>query len=145
MEDTFQALKDKYGDSNIGYYGVFDGHGGYRASAFAANMLHKYLKDAVTDSVKDTKNRAQMESAISKTFIKTDNEFLDKAKHFRWMDGTTAVAALVVRDGIKSSPPGSTEGNEGSSRKTGAVLYVANTGDSRAVLVRNGKAVPMSI
>jgi len=153
MEDTFQALTDRYGDSQIGYYGVFDGHGGSKASAFTANMLHMYLKEAIREKVSDTKNEEQMCNAIKQTFIKTDKEFLKEAKTYSWMDGTTAVAAVIVRNAVKPDPSpsgggmedeGTRRGMDGS-RRTGAVIYVANTGDSRAVLVRNGKAIPMSI
>jgi len=39
MEDTYQAVLNIDGDALNALYGVFDGHGGKRASAFAAQRL----------------------------------------------------------------------------------------------------------
>ena len=55
---------------------------------------------------------------------RTEAEFLEIAKKYNLMDGTTAVAALIH----------------------GQTVYVANAGDSRGILVqRGGKAYPLSI
>jgi len=44
MEDSFHVEKDLFGDGQMSYYAVFDGHGGTKASAYAANRMHLDLK-----------------------------------------------------------------------------------------------------
>lgn len=194
MEDTYQAVPDCQRDGKMGYYGVFDGHGGPKAAAFTAHKLHSYLNKFI-GQVKDYSLVTEMHNAITESFRHCDHAFLKEAEQFRWPDGTTAVCAFVVRDAVSVNPTPTTEAGTTISnlpqtnpsdekngslspptphseigrspslnktsgekkpraagspapddRKTGALLYVANCGDSRAVLVRrDGSAVPMSI
>jgi protein phosphatase 1L len=96
------------------FFGVFDGHGGSHASAFVAEHLHRALEK------RDF--RSDPARALAESFVEVDEKWADVARENDWDDGTTAVAALVV-DGV---------------------LYVANAGDSRAVLCSKGEAVAMS-
>ncbi|KAM6933883.1 integrin-linked kinase-associated serine/threonine phosphatase 2C [Xenentodon cancila] len=101
--------------SQLSYFAVFDGHGGARASRFAAENLHLNLAKKFP-----TGDGEQLEKLIKKclldTFRQTDEDFLKKASSQKpaWKDGSTATCVLVVDD----------------------VVYVANLGDSRAVLCR---------
>ncbi|KAJ8280573.1 hypothetical protein GJAV_G00056410 [Gymnothorax javanicus] len=101
--------------SRLAYFAVFDGHGGSRASRFAAEHLHhtlalKFPKGEVENLDKLVKK------CLLDTFKQTDEDFLKQASSQKpaWKDGTTATCMLVVDD----------------------FLYVANLGDSRAVLCR---------
>jgi protein phosphatase 2C family protein 2/3 len=58
-----------------------------------------------------------VEEALKKGFLKTDQQILQKSSIEGWTDGSTAVLALVLNDSI----------------------YIANTGDSEAVLGRRVK------
>ncbi|XP_014113836.1 PREDICTED: integrin-linked kinase-associated serine/threonine phosphatase 2C isoform X3 [Pseudopodoces humilis] len=94
---------------------VFDGHGGVRASKFAAQNLHqnlikKFPKGEVA-SVEKTVKRCLLD-----TFKHTDEEFLKQASSQKpaWKDGSTATCVLAVDN----------------------ILYIANLGDSRAILCR---------
>ncbi|XP_041919585.1 integrin-linked kinase-associated serine/threonine phosphatase 2C isoform X1 [Alosa sapidissima] len=102
--------------SRLAYFAVFDGHGGARASRFAAEHLHHTL---VTKFPKgDVENLDKLiKKCLLDTFRQTDEDFLKKASSQKpaWKDGSTATCVLVVDD----------------------VLYVANLGDSRAVLCRS--------
>ncbi|KAF4022062.1 hypothetical protein G4228_013348 [Cervus hanglu yarkandensis] len=101
--------------TRVSYFAVFDGHGGIRASKFAAQNLHqnlirKFPKGDVI-SVEKTVKRCLLD-----TFKHTDEEFLKQASSQKpaWKDGSTATCVLAVDN----------------------TLYIANLGDSRAILCR---------
>ncbi|XP_009461121.1 PREDICTED: integrin-linked kinase-associated serine/threonine phosphatase 2C [Nipponia nippon] len=101
--------------TRVSYFAVFDGHGGVRASKFAAQNLHqnlikKFPKGEVV-SVEKTVKRCLLD-----TFKHTDEEFLKQASSQKpaWKDGSTATCVLAVDN----------------------ILYIANLGDSRAILCR---------
>ncbi|XP_026082914.1 integrin-linked kinase-associated serine/threonine phosphatase 2C-like isoform X3 [Carassius auratus] len=101
--------------SRLAYFAVFDGHGGARASQFAAENLHQTLLSKFPKG--DVENLEKLvRKCLLDTFRQTDEDFLKKASSQKpaWKDGSTATCMLVVDD----------------------VLYVANLGDSRAVLCR---------
>jgi serine/threonine protein phosphatase PrpC len=123
------------------YYGVFDGHGGRRAADFARDNLYDFISS-------DKGFGTNISEALGAAFLKVwpslpychprhlayyctitpsatwqaDRKFVELAEAEELRDGTTAVAAYV-RDGR---------------------LWVANVGDSRAVLSRRGVAVALS-
>ncbi|KAM6127223.1 integrin-linked kinase-associated serine/threonine phosphatase 2C isoform 2-T2 [Phoenicopterus ruber ruber] len=101
--------------TRVSYFAVFDGHGGVRASKFAAQNLHqnlikKFPKGEVV-SVEKTVKRCLLD-----TFKHTDEDFLKQASSQKpaWKDGSTATCVLAVDN----------------------ILYIANLGDSRAILCR---------
>ncbi|XP_028817264.1 integrin-linked kinase-associated serine/threonine phosphatase 2C [Denticeps clupeoides] len=102
--------------SRLGYFAVFDGHGGARASQFAAENLHHTLASKFPKSNADNLDKL-IKKCLLDTFRQTDDDFLKKASSQKpaWKDGSTATCMLVVDN----------------------VLYVANLGDSRAVLCRS--------
>ncbi|KFO55970.1 Integrin-linked kinase-associated serine/threonine phosphatase 2C, partial [Corvus brachyrhynchos] len=118
MQDAHVILKKRPLPSQItrvSYFAVFDGHGGVRASKFAAQNLHqnlikKFPKGEVA-SVEKTVKRCLLD-----TFKHTDEEFLKQASSQKpaWKDGSTATCVLAVDN----------------------ILYIANLGDSRAILCR---------
>uniref|UniRef100_A0A0D3GHC5 protein-serine/threonine phosphatase n=1 Tax=Oryza barthii TaxID=65489 RepID=A0A0D3GHC5_9ORYZ len=96
--------------------GPHPSHGGPRAAEYLKKHLFKNL-------VKHPKFLKDTKLAINQTFLKTDADFLQSISSDRYRDdGSTAVAAILI-------------GNR---------LYVANVGDSRAVALKAGKAVPLS-
>uniref|UniRef100_A0A3P9HRE1 Integrin-linked kinase-associated serine/threonine phosphatase 2C n=1 Tax=Oryzias latipes TaxID=8090 RepID=A0A3P9HRE1_ORYLA len=128
MQDAHVLLPDLMGFlpsqpelvSRLSYFAVFDGHGGARASRFAAEHLHHNL----AKKFPPTGDAEHLDKLIRKclldTFRQTDEDFLKKASSQKpsWKDGSTATCVLVVDD----------------------VLYVANLGDSRAVMCRTEAA-----
>ncbi|KAM9820380.1 integrin-linked kinase-associated serine/threonine phosphatase 2C [Neosynchiropus ocellatus] len=124
MEDTHVMLSDlqELGldqvpahISKVSCYAVFDGHGGSRASRFAAENLHKYLIRNFPRGRTDNLDQ-QMKKCLVDSFRQMDEEFLKKASSQKpaWKDGCTATCVLVLD----------------------RTVYVANLGDSRAVLCR---------
>jgi len=114
MEDAYQAVVDIKGDSSCGFYGVFDGHGGHRASDFTAESLHKLILKEKYDS--------EPVQSLQNAFRDLDYEWLTLASRNSYDDGSTAISVLIVN----------------------RTVYVANVGDSRGVLSHSGKAVDMS-
>lgn len=114
MEDTHVMLDDinplfsLQGGVQRAYYGVYDGHGGKNAADMTAELLHKNI---LTDPEFSAGN---IETAIRNGFEKTDKTILQKAVKEKWSHGTTTVVCIVEGD----------------------TLYVANTGDSEAVLAQ---------
>lgn len=95
-------------------FGVFDGHGGKEVAVFAQNNFEKIL-----EGLPDFQNE-NYGDALKKAFLKLDSEV---AKEDYAVDtGTTACVVLI----------------------TPTEIYCSNAGDSRGVLCRDGKAVPLS-
>ncbi|XP_030634417.1 integrin-linked kinase-associated serine/threonine phosphatase 2C [Chanos chanos] len=102
--------------SRLAYFAVFDGHGGAHASRFAAEQLHRTLADKFPKGEAENLDKL-IKKCLLDTFRQTDEDFLKKASSQKpvWKDGSTATCMLVVDN----------------------VVYVANLGDSRAVLCRS--------
>ncbi|KAL2921919.1 putative protein phosphatase 2C 76 [Bienertia sinuspersici] len=90
-------------------------HGGSRAA--------EYLKQHLFDNLmKHPQFMEDTKLAISETYTQTDKDFLDAEKDTFRDDGSTASTAVLV-------------GNH---------LYVANVGDSRTIISKAGKVIPLS-
>ncbi|KAJ4915252.1 putative protein phosphatase 2C 2 [Raphanus sativus] len=92
-------------------FGVYDGHGGSRASEFAAeNLCNNILREIGSEG-----NESEIEEAVKRGYLATDSEFL-KEKDVK--GGSCCVTALIK------------DGN----------LVVSSAGDCRAVLSVGGLA-----
>ncbi|KAL6618689.1 hypothetical protein ACP70R_033828 [Stipagrostis hirtigluma subsp. patula] len=115
MEDFYDIKSSKIDDKQISLFGIFDGHGGSRAA--------EYLKEHLFENLmKHPEFMTNTKLAISETYKKTDSEFLEAESNSHRDDGSTASTAVLV-------------GNH---------LFVANVGDSRAVISKAGKAIALS-
>ncbi|KAF5451094.1 hypothetical protein F2P56_031392 [Juglans regia] len=115
MEDFYDIKTSKIDEQTVYLFGIFDGHGGSRAA--------EYLKEHLFDNLmKHPQFIIDTKSAIRETYQQTDADFLDSERDTYRDDGSTASTAVLV-------------GNH---------LYVANVGDSRAVISKAGKAIPLS-
>ncbi|XP_076904301.1 putative protein phosphatase 2C 76 [Bidens hawaiensis] len=115
MEDFYDVKTCKINGQTVCLFGIFDGHGGSRAAEYLKENLFKNLMNH-PEFMTNTK------LAISETYQQTDSEFLELGKDMFRDDGSTASTAVLV-------------GNH---------LYVANVGDSRTVISKGGKAIPLS-
>jgi len=118
MEDTHCIVDKLAGDATCGLFCIFDGHGGRQVSDHCAERFPDVFKKAMAGNPPD--------------LIKPITEVFDKVdKELRLLDsdgcGSTAVCAVIRKEGNHN------------------VLYVANLGDSRAILSKGGKAERMSI
>jgi protein phosphatase 1L len=115
MEDFCDVKLTEIDGEAVSLFGVFDGHGGSRAAEYLKEHLFENLMKH-PEFLTDTK------LAISETYQKTDTDFLESECSAFRDDGSTASTAILVGDH----------------------LYVANVGDSRAVISKAGKAVALS-
>ncbi|XP_073053412.1 probable protein phosphatase 2C 35 [Primulina eburnea] len=113
-QDSYCVRTNIRGNPNVHFFGVFDGHGlfGTRCSNFVKDRLVEILSDDVGLLDDPVKS-------YSTAFLATNSE-LHNSDIDDNMSGTTAITAIVIGD----------------------KLYVANVGDSRAVLaVKEGDRV----
>jgi protein phosphatase 2C family protein 2/3 len=98
------------------FFGVYDGHGGYRCADYLRDFLHMFI-------IKDSNFPENPELALRNGFLLAEKEFintiaLDDKQNLIEKSGSCAVVAFFVED----------------------TCYIANLGDSRAVLsYKNGK------
>ncbi|GKU85618.1 hypothetical protein SLEP1_g260 [Rubroshorea leprosula] len=113
-QDSFCIKTKLQGNPNIHFFGVFDGHGqfGTQCSNFVKDRLVEILASDPTLADDPVK-------AYSSAFM-TMNQELHNSEIDDSMSGTTAITVLVIGD----------------------TLYVANVGDSRAVIaVKDGNQI----
>ena len=96
MEDTYAASVAVGGDDRRAYFGVYDGHGGHRASDFTAEKLHELV-------LNNSQHKFEEEPvlALEHGFRQLDHAWLTLATKHNWDDGTTAVAALIVKNVVR--------------------------------------------
>jgi len=110
------------------FFGVYDGHGGHQAAEFCQDNLHKNLMKEMNMQWQETpqlrttdpEGVRKISHCIREAFVTSDHQFLCSTQ--RPQGGTTAVVAVIIN----------------------GVVVVGNVGDSRAVLCRGGRAIPLS-
>ncbi|KAJ4838104.1 hypothetical protein Tsubulata_039648 [Turnera subulata] len=132
MEDTHTCISDlakEFGynflcEETVSLYGVFDGHGGESAAIFVRDHLPRLILDHLPRViVEDADFPTKIGKVVTKSFIETDVAFANSCSlESSLSSGTTALTAMIY----------------------GRSLLVANVGDCRAVLSRNGVAIEMS-
>ncbi|XP_039035313.1 probable protein phosphatase 2C 9 [Hibiscus syriacus] len=116
MEDYHVAKFSHLRGHELGLFAIYDGHLGDSVPSF----LQKHL---FSNILKDEEFWTDPGRSISKAYEKTDQAILSHDPDLG-RGGSTAVTAILI-DGKK--------------------LWVANIGDSRAVLSKKGQAIQMSI
>lgn len=114
MEDRFAIVAEKNDKLDINYslYGVFDGHGGDQAAQFCVDHLPQILN-------KNKHINDSFEIALTETFESVDEAFLKISRTYHFECGTCA--NVVLTDGKN--------------------FTIANTGDSRSILVKKNGSV----
>jgi len=116
MEDMHTAVADFAGRPGSLYAGVYDGHGGRTAVEFVTQHLHAQLERELSTAGP----AANIADCLKGAFLKVDRMLMQVgAMHC----GTTAAVALCLRAAGPTSP---------------LTLHVANTGDTRALLIAEG-------
>ncbi|KAI4324997.1 hypothetical protein MLD38_030434 [Melastoma candidum] len=125
MEDAarvavgFATLGD---GSGYNFYGVYDGHGGSRVAEFCGERLHLLIVEELEKGGgSGSDGEVQWEKVMAESFARVDDEVRLGGAELSTM-GSTAVVAVVSAE----------------------LVVVANCGDSRAVICRDGVAVALS-
>ena len=87
------AVGELNGNPQHSFYAVFDGHGGDGAAQFCVERMCLNL-------TKEPDFQGNPKTALTRAFLKTDEEYLELAYRLNRDDGTTAVAVLVHGDKI---------------------------------------------
>ncbi|EGR28296.1 protein phosphatase 2c, putative [Ichthyophthirius multifiliis] len=95
---------------NVSFYGIYDGHGGCQCADFLKDQLHNFI-------IKDDNFPHNPKQAIINGFLNADESFLKKADNPQNLDrsGSCIILLMILND----------------------LIFVANLGDSRAVLSTN--------
>ncbi|ORX49260.1 hypothetical protein BCR36DRAFT_67072 [Piromyces finnis] len=93
------------------FFAVFDGHGGSSVAKYSGEHLHWRLLEEEAFKQKDFKK------ALKSAYLNMDKEMLNEPSIIRNPAGCTAVSALITDDNM---------------------LYIANSGDSRAIISVDG-------
>ncbi|CAA3027449.1 probable phosphatase 2C 39 [Olea europaea subsp. europaea] len=116
MEDYVFAEFKEVGDDELGLFAIFDGH--------LSKDIPDYLKSHLFDNIlKEPDFWTSTETAIRRAYQITDSIILEKAKDLG-RGGSTAVTAILINC---------------------EKLVIANVGDSRAVISKNGVARQLSV
>lgn len=111
------------------FFGVFDGHGGKHCAEYCADHLAKNIMARLRDRTKTASDEVAMKTALLGGFKQTEHNFIHKAKRSSDMSGSTACTMVVF----------------GPDEQMRLRLFMANLGDSRAVLGKlGGKAVRLT-
>lgn len=129
-----------YASATVGCFGVFDGHGGDRASRYCAENLFPKIQEEI-----DT--HANVDVAITSAVRAVDAEFCTIARRSSQPD--LAQRAAAFQRGLPGRSFRSFAMDDGSTCLISiirhGVLYVGNVGDSRAIIsTRKGKSVCLS-
>jgi serine/threonine protein phosphatase PrpC len=116
MEDAHLCITDFNGRSDEALFAVFDGHGGREVAAFSKNRFpHVLLESPLYE-------RGEYLEALRRGYLRLD-ELLNAECKEKWQSvGCTAVSVFFK----------------------GREIFVANAGDSRAVLCRRGIAIDLT-
>jgi len=121
----FYVVRNKPHDKKPSFWGVFDGHGIFGAKA--SKDASKLISDCICEQILSSSNLDDVEIKMKDIFTTVNENLVQIAAKSKQEYGTTAcVSVLSVQDGLP-------------------YLVTVNTGDSRAILSRKGKSIPLSI
>ncbi|XP_048325671.2 protein phosphatase 2C 37 [Ziziphus jujuba] len=121
-------------NQNLHFYGVFDGHGCSHVAFKCKDRLHEIVKEEV-EVEKVDEPVVQWKETMEKSFERMDKEIQE------WCDGIKTSNCRCELQTPQCDAVGSTAVV---AIVTPEKIIVSNCGDSRAVLCRNGVAIPLS-
>jgi len=84
-EDRFVTIPELPDDPSTGFFAVYDGHGGQKASSYCAEHLHNFIS-------KEECYATDLKQAIINGFIKTDKHYIKSIEE----GGSVAAVAFVL-------------------------------------------------
>ncbi|KAH7290148.1 hypothetical protein KP509_30G033900 [Ceratopteris richardii] len=115
MEDAHVVITNFQKKPDQAFFGIFDGHGGKRVAEFLSQNLIHHIEEAIQDL---NGGKDCLGSALRASYMSADAEIADKG-----LEGGACTISAFLREGQ---------------------LLVANAGDCKAVLCREGKAEVLS-
>ncbi|ORX59423.1 PP2C-domain-containing protein [Hesseltinella vesiculosa] len=116
MEDAHTTIPE-YNGTLTSFFAVYDGHGGSEVAKYSGSHLYKRILDS------KAYHDGHIRGAMKEGYLGIDEDLRADPQYKNVGSGCTAVAALITKD------------ND---------LYVANAGDSRAVLSVEGRGIALS-
>lgn len=138
-------------DKQTAFFAVYDGHGGAEVAQYCADKLPEFLKNL------DTYKSGNMEQALKDAFLGLDRTLLDPqvVSTLKVLSRNHNVAEGYAENGEDRANDENRDKDEEPGKSSGSTaivcllkgrdLFVANAGDSRCVISRNGKAIAMSL
>jgi len=123
MEDSHVSIGRFGGNANRSYFGVYDGHGGRETVDILEKLLHENILKEL-----ELSNGKAVEEALRKAYLNTD---LHLKTQQTGRSGSTAVSCLLLK-------------SKNAQLDDIRTLYVANAGDSKAILCRGHDAVEIT-
>ncbi|KAI3508542.1 hypothetical protein L1887_23550 [Cichorium endivia] len=129
MEDAVAVKPSFCGD--LHFYGVYDGHGCSHVATKCEDRMHEIVKEEVENGGESL----EWEEAMATSFSRMDKEVTE------WSEGAASSNCRCELQTPQCDAVGSTAVV---AVVTPNKIVVSNCGDSRAVLCRNGVAIPLS-
>ncbi|RZC78931.1 hypothetical protein C5167_003128 [Papaver somniferum] len=123
------------------FFGVYDGHGCSHVATSCKQRLHQVVKEEIENGCKEESD-LKWESIMKKSFIRVDREVTE------WSSSSNTSSLLLnasCRCELQTPKCDAVGSTAVVSVVTPDKIIVSNCGDSRAVLCRGGKAVPLSV
>ncbi|KAI3705617.1 hypothetical protein L1987_75856 [Smallanthus sonchifolius] len=129
MEDAVAVKPSFTGDLN--FFGVYDGHGCSHVAMKCKDRMHEIVKD----EVENAGEASDWNETMARSFSRMDKEVTE------WSEGDSVTNCRCELQTPQCDAVGSTAVV---AVVTPEKIVVSNCGDSRAVLCRNGVAIPLS-
>ncbi|XP_059628097.1 protein phosphatase 2C 37-like [Cornus florida] len=131
MEDAV-AIHPSFSSRNFHFFGVYDGHGCSHVAMKCRDRLHEIVKDELEGS-----EEVSWKDMMEKSFSHMDNEVTEWCR-------TAGPSTSNCRCELQTPQCDAVGSTAVVAVVTPKKIVVSNCGDSRAVLCRNGVAIPLS-
>ncbi|KAL0370806.1 UNVERIFIED_CONTAM: protein phosphatase 2C 3 [Sesamum angustifolium] len=126
--------------AGVHYFGVYDGHGCSHVASKCKERLHEMVKEELlVKEEEDNRNRKDWwKRVMERSFNRMDKEVV------AWDENAVDNITVSCRCELRTPECDAVGSTAVVAVVTPQHIVIANCGDSRAVLCRNGKAVPLS-